>query len=469
MDDLALISDLEGRLTYANPAAGRLLGCRQEHLVGRFLWDIIQDSSCIGEMMQSTLDMGQWRGEVVCHVRDSSPIPVRLRAVLIQAKGGDILGIVVMGWDLRPERQMEHQLIRYERQRLLGEMASGMAHNFNNILVGIQGHAQMLQADPDLSETSRRSAGAVVASSERAAELVDRLQRSARGDADAPESAVNLDEVIRSCVTATEPRWRHQPESEGRPVEVETDLGTTRSIDARRSSIDEVLTNFIFNAVDAMPDGGRIAIRSWDESDSVCFSVSDTGTGMDRETLHRLGELFFTTKGERGHGLGLPFCYRIVDQLRGTIDVESEEGKGTTFVVRLPAGRMPEQTDRIRVSASLDTTARVLVVEDDKQIRGLVAASLDDMVVDVAEDGTRGMVLFRSRTYDLVILDLSMPGPNGIEIASEMRSLVAGIRLILMTGWDVEDPAGLDLFDRVIRKPFSLDDFRSEVETLLAD
>ncbi len=454
--DMAIILDLEGRIAYVNPAAGEILGYRPNEVTGQFLWDIVIDLDQIARMMEMTLEYGQWGGEVTCSRKEGVQVPVRLRTVLIQTKEGEILGIVGMGWDLTPQKEMEAQMVRLERQRLMGEMASGVAHNFNNVLVGILGNAQLLERHEDLPSDVRNLIRVIVNSAEKASELVHRIQQSARGgEGDRPPVPVNLNEVVEACVEATRPRWKTQSELESRPVEIEVDLQAVRPVDGRTSEVDEVLTNLVFNAVDAMPEGGKIRIRTWDEEESVCLSVTDTGVGMDRETQRRLGELFFTTKGDQGHGLGLAACYRIVEQMSGRIEVGSAPEEGTTFTLRFPVGQAAASHPRSIPFQTLPPCS-ILVVEDDEQIQDFLKIALSECRVEIAAGGEAGLALFRAGQYDVVLVDLSMPGMNGVMVAREIRKIDPDVPIALMTGWGEPPKGAADLFQAVLSKPFTV-------------
>ena len=460
-DDTAIIIDLEGRITYANPATEKLLGCGRQEVAGQFLWDQLTDLDQIGDILETTLHYGQWGGEVVWRTREGAAVPARLRTVLVQTKEGEILGIVGIGWSLASQREMEAQLVRIERQRLLGEMASGVAHNFNNVLIGILGYAQLLDEHEGLPPDARQMARILRSSAETASQLVRRIQMSARGGPQAAPEPVDLNEAVEECVEASRPKWKNQAESEGRTVEVETDLTATRPVDGRASEVGEVLTNLVFNAVDAMPDGGRIRVRTWDEGERVCLSLADTGVGMEREALRRLGELFFTTKGEQGQGLGLAVCYRIVEGMSGRIDVQSVPGRGTTFTLRFPPGTAAAVPDR--PSPELERgpiPRRILVIEDDEQIQDFLESALSECDVDLAGNGETGVSLFREGLHDAILVDLSMPGMSGVDVAHQVRAIHPEARIVLMTGWDAPPEGTEDLFDAILRKPFTVSELK---------
>ena len=453
--DLAFVVDLEGRFTYLNGAAGELFGGRPEEVMGRFLWDVIPDAQQIAVIMEATLAYGQWGGEISCERVGVSPVPVRLRTVLIQSKEGEVLGIVGMGWDLSTQREMESHMVASERQRLLGQIADGVAHDLNNSLAGIIGYVELMAGLEGLPAKAREYAGIIESAAERAAELVARIHRTARGGEGGPPGAVDLNEVVRSSVAASEPKWRTEAWSEGRAIEVDMLLEAGRTVDGLASEIDEVVTNLIFNSVDAMPNGGRITVKTWDEEQWVCLSVADTGVGMDRESLRRMGEMFFTTKGAKGHGVGVAVCHRLVEGMSGQVEVDSAPGEGTTFTIRLPEGSMQPEV-RAESPVPAPENLRVLVIDDDEQIRSLIDMALDLCHVTCAPDGEAGFAAFEAGSWDVVLVDLTMPGLNGLQVGSRIRLLDPDVPIVLMTGWKRPAEEGVSVFSAVLPKPFSL-------------
>jgi PAS domain S-box-containing protein len=462
--DLAFVVDLEGRFTYLNGAAGELFGKRPEEVMGRFLWDVIPDAQQIAVIMEATLAYGQWGGEITCERVGVSPVPVRIRTVLIQSKEGELLGIVGMGWDTSKQREMESQMVASERQRLLGQIADGVAHDLNNSLAGILGYAELLVGLKDLPEKAREYAGIIEAAAERSAELVARIHRTARGGEGGPHKAVDLNALARASVSASEPKWRTEAWSEGRAIEVDMLLEAGRTVDGLASEIDEVVTNLIFNSVDAMPDGGRITIKTWDEGQWVCLSVADTGIGMDRQSVRRMGEMFFTTKGAKGHGVGVAVCYRLVEGMSGQVAVDSAPGEGTVFTIRLPEGTLlPEAQEECPAPAP--ENLNVLVIDDDEQILSLIDMALGQCHVTSAPDGEAGLEAFEAGSWDVILVDLTMPGLNGLQVGSRIRLLDPDVPLVLMTGWKRPADEGVSVFSAVLPKPFSL----AEMKRCLAE
>jgi len=229
----------------------------------------------------------------------------------------------------------------------------------------------------------------------------------------------------------------------------------------------EALTNLIFNAADAMPQGGTITLRTRKERHELVLEVSDTGTGMTEEVRRHCLEPFFSTKGQHGTGLGLSSVYGTVRRHDGKINIRTELGKGTTFEVHLPLGpaRVSVEDTKKEENAPQISPLHVLVVDDDTVVRQIVAEYLkaDAHQVEVACSGAEGLDKFKKGSFDLVVLDRAMPGMNGDQVASSIKSLNPNLPIIMLTGFGSmmmaadEKPSGVDL---IIGKPVTLDGLR---------
>jgi CheY-like chemotaxis protein len=224
----------------------------------------------------------------------------------------------------------------------------------------------------------------------------------------------------------------------------------------------EALTNLIFNAVDAMPQGGTVAITGRAVDAQVVLSVSDTGTGMTDEVRRRCLEPFFTTKGERGTGLGLSMVYGIVRRHAGTLDIQSEVGRGTTFVIRLPSQeKTAEANSGQTTEASISCPLRVLVVDDEPLVRNVEAKYLEAAGHSVARaaSGPEGLEKFRAEKFDVVVLDRAMPGMSGDQLAAAVKQLSADTPVIMLTGFgDLMEATGEKPphVDVLLNKPITL-------------
>ncbi|MBI4313123.1 MAG: HAMP domain-containing protein [Chloroflexi bacterium] len=229
-------------------------------------------------------------------------------------------------------------LIHQERMNALGQMASGIAHDISNTLIPIVGLSELLLTRPGILEQQdvvAKYAKSINTAAQDATAIVERLREFYRPGLDADEMGpVNLNEVVKQTVVLTETRWRSQREAQ---IAVATELGNIPAVKGSESELREALTNLILNAVDAMPGGGTITLRTGAEDGHVHVQVADTGVGMTEEVRRRCLEPFFTTKGERGTGMGLAMVYGVVKRHDGEIDIQSEVGKGTTFTLTLAA------------------------------------------------------------------------------------------------------------------------------------
>jgi signal transduction histidine kinase len=230
-------------------------------------------------------------------------------------------------------------------------MAAGIAHNFNNILTTILTRAQLLAQQVTYTVALQRGLSLIEQAASDGAALVRRLQRLARGSASPERTWVDLNVLVQEVVDTTQPLWHDHARREGRPVAVHLALAPLPRLLGRAAELREVLTNLLLNAIEAMPKGGEITLRTWTEARAVCVAVSDTGVGMTAEVQRRVFDPFFTTKGARGTGLGLSVSQTIIKGHAGTLSVESQPDRGTTFVIALPAPLEAGETQLSQVVA----------------------------------------------------------------------------------------------------------------------
>jgi signal transduction histidine kinase len=364
------------------------------------------------------------------------------------------------------------QLVQSEKTRALGEMSAGIAHEFNNVLAIIVGKAQlMLERHQDASV--REDLGVIEEAAWRAADTVRRLQRYALTRMDEKPTALDLNRLIDDAVTLTRPRWKDEAEARGIRVEVVTDLEETSPVLGDPADLREMVTNLILNALDAMPHGGRLSFSTRRRSHAVELVVTDTGVGMPEEVRRRVFEPFFTTRSPQRTGLGLSVVHGIVARHRGSIEIESEEGRGTTVRISLPttpsAGTLSAPSTGPPGEAA-SGAATILVIEDEDRLRRMLVEILTQAghSVEAAPDGLDGLARFQGGRFDLVVTDLSMPECSGLEVARGVKKLSPGTPVVLITGWgDLLDPARIEEagVDLMIVKPFRVE----RVLTVVAD
>ncbi len=234
------------------------------------------------------------------------------------------------------KKRLKERLRQGEKFRTIGEMAAGIAHDFNNILAAIGAHCQVLAKRVSEDEGLSSHVEAIQMAVKDGAAMVERLRHLGGRKSEIVEE-VQVNQVAEDVVLMTKPKWHHEMQQKGRNIKVETEFAQCPKVKINSSDLREVLINLIFNAVDAMPNGGILRVRTFHNSGLVTCEVEDSGIGMDGEVLERVFDPFFTTKGH-GTGLGLSISYAIIQQYGGDIRVESSPGKGTKFAIELPVG-----------------------------------------------------------------------------------------------------------------------------------
>jgi signal transduction histidine kinase/ActR/RegA family two-component response regulator len=373
----------------------------------------------------------------------------------------------------------QRTIIEQERLNAVGKMASGLAHDFNNALVPISGYAEMLLEHPDILQDLPKAAKylkLIMTGVEDAASVVSRLREFYRkreeGETYRP---LSLNQMVEQAVALTRPRWRDEALGSGRTILVEADMRPVPKVLGSESELRELLTNLIFNAVDAMPEGGTIRLRTGLREAPVAdgaaagepqvfLEVSDTGTGMTDEVRRRCLEPFFSTKGERGTGLGLPMVFGIVKRHRGTLDIDSTVGKGTTFIVLLPPDTTQTREVQQRTQAPSGPLS-VLVVDDEPIARDVLTEYLtgDGHTVQTAVNGRDGIEKFKAGQFAVVITDRAMPEVGGDQLAAMVKEASPATPVVLLTGFgDLMNAAGEkpDGVDLVVKKPIRLGTLR---------
>ena len=375
------------------------------------------------------------------------------------------------------QERIREQFSQMEKLSALGELASGVAHDFNNTLAGILGRAQLLQRTDDL-EKIHRGLDVIIKTAEDGAKTVKRIQDFARQRRDHNFELVSIDQILMDASEITRPRWKNCAEASNIHITLDLQIGSSAMVMGDDAELREVLVNMVFNAIDAMPEGGTLTLSSRTVGEQVVITVVDTGVGMYPEVRSRIFDPFFTTKGKAGLGLGLAVSFGIIRRHGGNIEVESQYGKGTEFRVTLPVAQMAqtaivkrelalpslEQSVPVETAAASDEAVagpiRLLVVDDEDFVRDLLQDMLEgeQCEVAVAEDGTQALALFREGVFDGVFTDVGMPGMSGWELAREIRQINKQIPIAVITGWGEivgskeKRAAGVDW---VVAKPFT--------------
>lgn len=341
----------------------------------------------------------------------------------------------------------QERAVEQERLGALGQMASGIAHDFSNALTPVLGYSELLTNHPEVLEERdklKHFLNMINMSAKDAMRIVNNLRDFYR-KREKIEKLVPVDvkEIVEQVIFLTQPRWKGQSQANGVTIHVKTQLGPTPVIQANDSGLREALTNIIFNAVDAMPSGGTITARTRTEGENAVIEISDTGQGMSEEVRHHCFEPFYSTKGRGGTGMGLAMVYGFVQRHEGTIEAQSEPGKGTTFVIRLPKREIAHPKNAgIFSSAEYPTykptkLLRILLIDDELPVLEVLREYLasDGHAIQPCNDPRYAVDLFKPGEYDLVMTDWAMPLMNGGEVIKAVKSKSPKTPVILLTGF----------------------------------
>ena len=422
---------------------------------------------------------------------DGAEFPIELTVQAIQ--GSRETQFIAYVQDLTERNRLRDELAQKERQiglkrrlEAIGRLSGGVAHDFNNLLMAINGYTELLLLRNDLPEEARQGLSEIAHAGARASSITKQLLAFSRRDSLSTES-INFTGMIEALVDMM---GKVLPDSVGIELEVEEAPWFVRSEPAR---LEQAVLNLILNAADAMPDGGKIVLRSRNvvvdqafaasikdltQGEYSCVEVADTGVGMDAETLEHIFDPFFTTKptGE-GTGLGLSTTYGIVEQSGGAIGVTSEVGVGSTFSVYLPRATQveeyytePEKSER----PTWEGTETILVVEDEVSVRNLVVRTLSNCGYSIIEasDGLRGyeLALRHAGEIDLVVTDVIMPRLGGAEMVRRLRISIPDLKVIYVSGHSEDELDASDIEAQgtaFLYKPFNLETLSLTVRDLL--
>jgi signal transduction histidine kinase/ActR/RegA family two-component response regulator len=385
-------------------------------------------------------------------------------------------------------RRTQQAVMQQERLRALGQMASGLAHDINNAISPVTLYTDfMLDKDPELNPRTREYLQIIRLAVRDVAATVARMREFYRErDEQAPLVAVQLNLLVPQVIDLTRASWSDMALRKGTVIHVATELASDLpSVMGVESELREALTNLVLNAVDAMPEGGMLTLRtSLDKlrgtsasatARPVLVEVVDNGSGMDEETRRRCLEPFYTTKGERGTGLGLAMVYGTIQRHGGEIEIESTPGQGTLMRLRFPLPRSLV-APAPRASATQGSPLRILVVDDDPIVLRSLQQSLTGYghAVSIAGGGQAGLDAFRAARaqgapFEVVITDLGMPHLDGRKVAAAVKAADPSTPVILLTGWGQRLVAENEVpphVDRVLSKPPALQDLLATLAEL---
>jgi PAS domain S-box-containing protein len=426
-------------------------------------------------------------GRIMAWERDESPAPaevlgqdvqkrirhLELRGSRIEYQGRPAAECLLV--DMTEAKRLRERLAETEKLRALGELASGVAHDFNNLLGAILGRAQILRRRP-LEPKIDHDLAVIEKAAQDGRETVRRIQEFSRTRRDKKFEPVELGGILRDALEITKTRWKD--DALLRKVSITPVFHESAGVRilGNASELREVFTNLILNAVDAMPEGGRLELSCRRDGEQVAAVVTDTGVGMSESVRQNIFDPFFTTKGSSGMGLGMSVVYGIVTRHGGTIDVETALGRGTSFTLWFPVAKEVAASTAGADGAALPQRirpGRILVVDDEPDVAAVVKDVLlmAGHLVDTASSGAAALKMAERAAYDLVFTDLGMPDMSGWDVAEKLSALRPGLTVALVTGWGTsldEAEAGKRGISAVVHKPFEIDELTAIAGRLLA-
>jgi len=487
--DAIVITDPDGVIEYVNPSFERITGYARTEVEGknpRVLKSGKQEPAFYEDLWK-TIGRGEvWRGHFTNRRKDGSLYEEEAIISPVRSASGAIVKYVAAKRDVTNERRIEEQMRQSQKMEAIGELAGGIAHDLNNVLTVINGHAElMLERAKGVASPMTKSATEILSGGRRAALLVKQLLAFSRRQMLQPKVldlnalVAGMRDMLQSLVSER--------------VEITLSLDPEAGfVEADPGQLEQVLVDLVVNARDAMPTGGRLAIgtenvtpdeefrRSHPDrraASYVVLSVADTGAGMPPEVMGRIFEPFFTTKGkEKGSGLGLAMVYGVVKQSGGEIDVQSAPGRGTTFRIHFPVAGT--RTLREMADATAERAARgtetVLVVDDEAPVREFVSTVLKGLGYTViqASDGLDALRAAGEHAgpVHLAITDLAMPAMGGGRLADRLSRLRPGAQVLYISSYSNGDAGRDEMLDpgmHVLRRPFSAETLARKVREVL--
>ncbi|HYR58347.1 MAG TPA: ATP-binding protein, partial [Chthoniobacteraceae bacterium] len=467
-DAAFLIECSSRRIVDTNPRGEALLGRTRAEILGMNLAGLFPDHDAAGIAAKITAASSTAQlDDTTVVASDGRTVPVRISFAPIELHGRQLVLALVADISEQKKnesalreayeelRRTQHAAIQQERLRALGQMASGVAHDINNAICVVGIYAELLLAnEPALSANARESLEMIHRAADDVGHTIARLREFYRPrEIETKLVPVPLNRVVEEMASLTRARWHDIPQQRGTVIEFRADLAPgLPDILGIESELREALTNLVFNAVDAMPDGGTLTLRTRHLAPAadaagepplrVAVEVIDTGAGMDEETRRRCLEPFFTTKGERGTGLGLAMVSSVAQRLQAGLEIESAQGRGTTVRLVFSAPASTRAAAPSSGPPALPRPRRVLLIDDEPAIVRAVSLVLeaDGHAVTSALGGQAGIDAFtdalrRNEPFEIVVTDLGMPRVDGSKVASAVKAVSPGTPVILLTGW----------------------------------
>jgi PAS domain S-box-containing protein len=442
ISDFWYLHDMEGRFLEVNPAIEKASGYTKNELLSMSLRDMIPSRyrHLFDDYLEQLMSQGKAEGIIRLMLKNGEEGIFEYRNWLVDLPNGIKASRGLMR-DVTQKIKLQAQLKHAQKMESMGTITCGISHDFRNILTAIISKSQLGQLKCENIPEFQKYASEITRLAKTGSDLISELLQFSRKAPRGPMTVTNLVDILDETMFLI-------GQSFDKKIEIVTDWPKTLCSYGHRGSLCQVFMNLCTNARDAMPNGGILRIEAKRTDNRATITITDTGCGMDEETMEKAFDPFFTTKGpDKGTGLGLPMAYRIVKDHQGQIRVQSELGRGTSFMVSFPLADTVEEIDRkAATEIEYGNGEKILVVDDDETI----LYSLEELVkgigyiVKAVNSGQKAIEEYRSWRPDIVLIDRNMPGMDGLNASRKLLSMDSNAKLVLLSGYEAAEADGMD-------------------------
>ena len=475
---IIVIMDIDGNFEFINNKFSQTTYYTSNEIIGKGISLLQSDketSEVFKEMRDEIASGEEWRGVLCLRKKDGALCLKYTIAQPVKNISGDIIFSVLILQKVAEREKRRDELLQLEKMNSVRTIVAGIAHEFNNILAVVHGNAEVLEDGFENEKELKKGLHNIKKASDEGAGIVRDMITIAQSDKDTSEHLFfDLKQLIIQAIEAVMPGWKNIAYFSEMKYKIDRNgMKRIPGVFCNPTELREVFVNIINNALDAMPDGGRISFSTWSNEDTVFVEISDTGMGMSEEVKNRIFDPFFTTSRPERTGLGMGVAYSIITRHGGKIGVESEEGKGTTLTLSLPINNETKQQILSSRSAP-DKVAKglsILVVDDEEEICNILNKFFSRVghIVKTVGNGAEAIELAKKEDFDIVICDLTMPGVTGHDVIKALNELDKVPKIGVSTG-SIEDYSSAEVnalkADFIINKPFRLLELANKINVL---
>lgn len=465
LSDAMVICNTEYEILDSNRSANLVYGDGYS-LKGMTCYELIRrnESPCEDCPLQETIKTGKMIPVENYDERFGEYMEERTHPVF--SDENDLTGFILTNKNVTNDREINNKNRQDNKMTAIGYMSSGIAHDFNNLLQIVMGRVSIIKKK-GLDEAMIDQLEIIERAAKNGASTVKKMQDFSRNSRGLRKTPVNLSNLVENVLELTENKWKENSQKKGILIHIDVKITSDFYILGNASELQNGFTNIIFNAVDAMPNGGIIHVNVEGDDDTVGVSFKDTGIGMTEDTIERIFDPFFTTKGAKGSGLGMSEVYGMAQRHNGRISVDSNEGSGTNITIRFPVSHEIKTKEEDIITYD-DRQLNILVIDDEQDVLEVIVDLLSDLGHNVTgfTSGKKAIHQFKENDFDVVITDLGMTEMSGKQVAEKIKESSPDTPVILLSGWSINVKNDAELkscVDYSITKPFDADKIQEVV------